>query len=856
MTSAGINAIRTYDRAAGLVPRPRRRARHARDGRPAVGAARRLPRRPRHRRGRSSAACATRRARCAGPPRAARLRGRQRDPGADRALARPPRASSASSRGSAATVKDEDPEGLVTYVNFPTTEYLQLAVRSTSRASTSTSSASADLEAYLARLHSLAGDRPLVLAEIGLDSRRNGEQAQAARARAAAASIAFASGCAGAFVFAWTDEWHRGGHDVDDWDFGLVDRAAPPEARARRRAPRVRSASAATPTRGAWPRVSVVVCTHNGERWLPGCLDALARARLPGLRGRSSSTTARPTRSAAIARRARACASSTARRTSGCRRARNLGLEAATGEIVAYLDDDARPDPHWLRHLALRVRCAGRSRPSAARTCRRPRTASSRAASPTHPAARSTCCSTTTVAEHIPGCNMAVRRDCARRARRLRPALPRSPATTSTSAGACRSAGWHDRLQPRRPSSGTTAATPCAPTCASSATTGARRRCSSASGPSATTSPATCAGRGASTAAAPARGRRGRARGCATGPGARGLFQSIYQPADGALASLLLMPEWLLVLAALRRARRARRCSGRRCSPRSRARRRAGLRPGRAARSAGARSDHWRGAPARTRAAARVAHVRGAARSLQPLVRLAGPPARAACRPGGAAAPRALRVPRRATRTAWSERGGARRRAWLGLASSGGCAATAPPSCAAASSTAGTSHVRGGPFGGARLLCAVEEHGDGRQLARFRVAPRGLARRARGRRRPRARSPRPARARRGRRRRPRASARLAAALAVTAAYDCAGRGRLRRPARCADPVAAGGAAGARRRPRAAPGPHAAAHPRPRGRAARRARRRAGGGRDEEGLRPLAHAAAGPALPAAVPQADR
>ncbi len=32
--------------------------------------------------------------------------------------------------------------------------------------------------------------------------------------------------------------------------------------------------------------------------------------------------------------------------------ARNTGLRAATGEIVAYVDDDAPPDPHWLIYLA------------------------------------------------------------------------------------------------------------------------------------------------------------------------------------------------------------------------------------------------------------------------------------------------------------------------------------------------------------------------------------------------------------------------------------------------------------------------------------------------------------------------
>src|SRR5207244_7038715 len=37
----------------------------------------------------------------------------------------------------------------------------------------------------------------------------------------------------------------------------------------------------------------------------------------------------------------------------GLSSARNDALAAATGEIVAYLDDDATPDPHWLRYLAV-----------------------------------------------------------------------------------------------------------------------------------------------------------------------------------------------------------------------------------------------------------------------------------------------------------------------------------------------------------------------------------------------------------------------------------------------------------------------------------------------------------------------
>jgi glycosyltransferase involved in cell wall biosynthesis len=40
-------------------------------------------------------------------------------------------------------------------------------------------------------------------------------------------------------------------------------------------------------------------------------------------------------------------------RTAGCP-ARNTGWQAATGQIVAYIDDDAYPDPHWLHYLAYR----------------------------------------------------------------------------------------------------------------------------------------------------------------------------------------------------------------------------------------------------------------------------------------------------------------------------------------------------------------------------------------------------------------------------------------------------------------------------------------------------------------------
>src|SRR5439155_8503808 len=161
-----------------------------------------------------------------------------------------------------AAVKDEDPDGLVTYVNYPTTEYLELPFLDLLSFNVYLERPDR-LEAYLARLHGIAGDRPLLMSEVGLDAMRNGEERQAAVLDWQIRQT-FASGCAGAFVFSWTDEWFRAGAYVDDWAFGLTraDRTPKPALAA------VTSAFADVPfpTERDWPRVSVVVCTFNGGR--------------------------------------------------------------------------------------------------------------------------------------------------------------------------------------------------------------------------------------------------------------------------------------------------------------------------------------------------------------------------------------------------------------------------------------------------------------------------------------------------------------------------------------------------------------------------------------------------------------
>lgn len=298
--------------------------------------------------------------------------------------------------------KAEDPGALVTYVNFPTTEYLQLPFADFLCFNVYLESRQ-DFEAYLTHLQHRAEDRPLVMAEIGLDSRRNGEdqQAQVLRWQIQAA---YAAGCAGAFVFSWTDKWHRGGQEVEDWDFGLTrrDRSPKPALAAAERA----FAQVPFPQDEPWPSVSVIVCSYNGAATIGECLEALQRVVYPDFEvivvddGSTDETATLAARYSVRVIRTE---------NQGLSAARNRGLQAAEGEVVAYLDDDAYPDPHWLTYLAatfMRTDHAGVGGPNIAPAGDGlvARCIDWAPGNPRHVLL------STTEAEHLPGCNMAFRR--------------------------------------------------------------------------------------------------------------------------------------------------------------------------------------------------------------------------------------------------------------------------------------------------------------------------------------------------------------------------------------------------------------------------------------------------------------
>lgn len=299
--------------------------------------------------------------------------------------------------------KAEDPEGLVTYANYPSTEYLRLPFVDVFCANVYLEE-QRSFEAYLARLHNLAGDRPVIMTEIGLDSRRHGEETQAStidwQLRAA-----FAAGCAGAFLFSWTDEWYTGGYPIDDWDFGLTTRGREPKPALA--AARQAFAEVPFPEDTPWPSISVVVCSYNGGRTIGECLEGVSRLEYPDFEvvvvddGSTDAT-------AQIAGANDVRLISTQNR--GLSEARNTGMRAATGEIVAYIDDDTRPDPHWLTYLAagfLRSDHAGIGGPNVSPTGDG-FVADCVACAPGNPVH---VLLSDTEAEHIPGCNMAFRKD-------------------------------------------------------------------------------------------------------------------------------------------------------------------------------------------------------------------------------------------------------------------------------------------------------------------------------------------------------------------------------------------------------------------------------------------------------------
>jgi O-antigen biosynthesis protein len=243
------------------------------------------------------------------------------------------------------TGKEAAPEALFSYANYPTTQYLDTGFFDFDCFNVFLEDESA-YRRYLAQLQVSAGDRPLILTEMGLDSGAGEDRQADSLDWQLQAAAEF--GLAGACVFSWTDDWWVAGHKVEGWYFGVTRENRDPKPALQVLGEHYRKEP--QDYRRKWPIASVVVCAYQAEDTIGKCLSSLTELDYPNYEvlvvdDGSTDATSEIARGFPVRL---LCGGRL-----GLSGARNLGLEHAEGKIVAYIDADAQADPDWLTYLAL-----------------------------------------------------------------------------------------------------------------------------------------------------------------------------------------------------------------------------------------------------------------------------------------------------------------------------------------------------------------------------------------------------------------------------------------------------------------------------------------------------------------------
>ncbi len=296
--------------------------------------------------------------------------------------------------------RNVDSRPLYTYASYPSTEYL-LPGSIDFHCFNVYLHNQAAFQRYLARLQNLSAEKPLMLGEFGMDTLRHPEEEQAELFRWHVETVA-RMGLAGTFLFAWTDDWFTGGHQITDWKFGIVDADRKPKKSFHTVKGLFKDAHRIALKN--YPKVSVVVCSYNGARTLEACLTPLLQMDYPDYEvilvdDGSTDSTQEIMKDFPKVKNIR-------QKNMGLSVARNVGMQAAAGEVVAYTDSDCMADKDWLYYLVgtlqqenfIAVGGPNISPPaqSWAQACV--------AASPGQP---SHVLVDDSEAEHVPGCNMA-----------------------------------------------------------------------------------------------------------------------------------------------------------------------------------------------------------------------------------------------------------------------------------------------------------------------------------------------------------------------------------------------------------------------------------------------------------------
>lgn len=290
------------------------------------------------------------------------------------------------------------PDLLFAYANYPSTEYLEPENADFSAFNVYLENEDA-FRSYVRRLHHIAGDRPLVISEFGLDSRRNGLGHQAEILRWAT-QAALDLETAGMTVYSWSDRWWNNGAEVLDWDFGLTDRQGLAKPALSNLLP--------NPPPTTSLRFSIIVCTRNGRERIGACLEAIHKSyKSHGSYDTVVVDDGSTDGTADFVERNHPWAKLVRLPPGGLSTARNAGAAAASGEILAFTDDDCEPDIEWISRLGPLYRqgifaaAGGPNLPPAPRTWEEAVVCAA-------PGAPSHVMLDDMEAEHLPGCNLTV----------------------------------------------------------------------------------------------------------------------------------------------------------------------------------------------------------------------------------------------------------------------------------------------------------------------------------------------------------------------------------------------------------------------------------------------------------------
>ncbi|MGO9455028.1 MAG: glycosyltransferase [Candidatus Binataceae bacterium] len=241
-----------------------------------------------------------------------------------------------------------------------------------------------ELRDFVVTLHNLADARPVVI-----------EFAQPSPGQDEAIAVAFGAGAAGVVAPPVPVPASR------DWLGVRMLRAA-------ELLPFVTLNGSCPPLAEKTPMVSIVICAYNAERTISQSLESLSRIAYPNYEVIVVDDGSRD-RTAALAAEFPQFRVISLRDNQGLGAARNAGLRAARGEIVAYTDSDCVVDPHWLSFMVRTMqedRFDGCGGPNYAPH----EDAMVAACVAAAPGAPSQVLTGENTAEHLAGCNMAFTR--------------------------------------------------------------------------------------------------------------------------------------------------------------------------------------------------------------------------------------------------------------------------------------------------------------------------------------------------------------------------------------------------------------------------------------------------------------